>query len=112
MYFFHVHPAPQPDRGDILAHYKVFSLGLGRGKVLVLMFGPKMNTKVAFDHPPITINFLTSSSHSRRLKLGIQLNQAKPKPNLKGKYLKINLSKKSWKKVLKDYNFQAEHYSI
>ena len=52
-----------------------FSLILGRSKVLVLSFGPKMNTNVAFNthtHPPtttITLNSFTSSRHSRRLKL-------------------------------------------
>ena len=69
---------PHLIRRDLL-----FSLGLGRSKVLVLRFGPKMNTKVAFNtHPLITttLNFLTSSRHSRRLKLGIQLNQTKSNP--------------------------------
>ena len=30
----------------------LFSLGLSRSKILVLRFGPKMNTNVAFIHPP------------------------------------------------------------
>ena len=35
-----------------ITELSLFSLGLGRMKVLVLRFGPKMNTKVAFIHPP------------------------------------------------------------
>ena len=50
----------------------LFSLGLGQSQSPSL--GPKMNTKVVFNHdpppPPTTLNFLTSSRHSRRLKLG------------------------------------------
>ena len=79
----------------------LFSLGLGRSKVLVLRFGPKINTKVAFN-TTTTVNFLTSSRHSRRLKLGTQLNQTKTNPNLKKKNLSKKAPKKSRKKVLKD----------
>ena len=40
----------------LLKQCKLFSLGLGRSKVLVFRFGPKMNTKVAFNthHTPPT----------------------------------------------------------
>ena len=63
----------------------LYGLGLGPSKVLVLRFGPKMNTKVAFNttKTTTTLNCLTSSRHSIRLKLGIQLNQTKLNPNSK-----------------------------
>ena len=59
-----------------------------------------MNTIVAFNTtttypPPTTVNFLTSSRHSRRLKLGIQLNQTKA--------LITILSKKSFKSLKRVY---------
>ena len=60
--------------------------------------GSQLSIHVYIYHPPTTtLNFLTSSRHSRRLKLGIQLNQTKGNPNLKKK----NLSKKSLKKSQK-----------
>jgi len=91
----------------------LFSFGLGRSKVLVLRFGPKMNTKVAFN-TTTTLNFLTNSRHSGRLKLGTQLNQTKPNPNLKKK-ISLKSLKKILKKSLKSFkrlNFQAKQYSI
>ena len=79
----------------------LFSLSLGRSKILVLRCGPRMNTKVAFTvTPPTTVNLLTSSRHSRRLKLGIQLNQTKANQNLKKKNLSKNL-KKNLKQISK-----------
>ena len=80
----------------------LFSLGLGRSKVLVLRFGPKINTKVAFN-TTTTVNFLTSSRHSRRLKLGTQLNQTKPNPNLKKKIQKKSLQKNLSKNLGKKF---------
>ena len=80
----------------------LFSLGLGRRKVLVLRFGPKVTLKLLSTPPTTTtLNFLTSSRHSRVLKLGIQLNQTKPNTNLKKKNISQNLSKKSQKKISK-----------
>ena len=52
-------------------HMILFSLGLGQSQNP--SFGPKMNTKVAFN--TTTGNVLTSSRHSRKWKLGVQQNQ-------------------------------------
>ena len=95
----------------------LFSLGLGRSQSPSLR--PKMNTKVAFSHHPqlthlsptttTKLNLLTSSRHSRRLKLGIQLNQTKPNPNLKNKISQHSFKKSLkniFKKVLKDWSFR------
>ena len=72
-----------------------------------------MNTKVAFN-TTTTVNFLTSSRHSRRLKLGTKIHESqtelkfkeknlskKYQTNSKKKSLKKNLSKKSLKKIFK-----------
>ena len=67
---------------------------------LSLSLGPKITLKLLSTPPPpttTTLNFLTSSRHSRRLKLGIKLNQTKLNPNLKKK----KISKKISTNVLK-----------
>ena len=65
-----IHPAWLYLKPYFLPYWRIympilFSLGLGRTKLLVLSFGPKMNNKV----PPTTVNLLTSSRHSRKLLL-------------------------------------------
>ena len=66
---------------------------------LIVQLGPRSKQSISFkvwtkdkhksycQHPPppppTTVNFLTSSRHSRRLKLGIQLSQTNPNPNFK-----------------------------
>ena len=71
-----------------LYHYKLFDQFQTQQKSntiasrLVVQLELKLNTIIGLNHPPApptTINFLTSSRHSRRLKLGIQLNKTKPK---------------------------------
>ena len=63
--------------------------------------------KLLLTPPTTTVNFLAGSSHSRKLKLGIQLYPTK----LNSK-TKINW-RKSYKKskMREDYHFQAEQYS-
>ena len=76
---------------QIVKNHELFSLGLGRSKVLILRFGPKMYTKVAF-------NTLSPTHHtkfnfvSRRLKLCKQLNQSR-KPKFEEKNSQQNLFK-------------------
>ena len=74
----------QSDRSQLPTTYAIY----------IVQLELKLNTIIGLNHhpppPPTTTNFLTSSRHSRRLKLGIQLN-----PNLKKKKnLSKNLSKK------------------
>ena len=78
----------------------IVQLGPRSKQSLSLKLRPRMNTKVAFNHHHHT-KLLTSSNHSRRLKLGIKVNQNKTNANSMKKSLK-----KILKKVLKDLSFK------
>ena len=43
----------------------LFSVGQSQAKVIVLWFGPKMNTKVAFNNKPTYLPFNTTTQHSK-----------------------------------------------
>ena len=65
----------------------LFSFDPFRSKILVLRSGPQINTKVAF-HTTTTVNLLTSSSNSGKLKVGTQLYQSKSNQTTKQHQIK------------------------